>query len=101
MLIILTAGAVACVLLAIRQQRIEAAHEMWQIHNRMIAAEQLLWDLRAQLFRQCDPSSVRRLVMSSEHEWIAIPMPAHRSAALQQSRAQLAGDEPTGVDLGG
>lgn len=44
--LILIAGATACGLLVIRQHRIDAAHQMSAIHQRLLQHEQRLWKLR-------------------------------------------------------
>jgi hypothetical protein len=74
LVIVLAAGAMACCLLTIRQERIEAAHQMWQTHRRMAACQQTLWDLRSQVFRSCRPAQVRRMLASTPGGvWIPIP----------------------------
>jgi hypothetical protein len=79
-MIIVVVGALACALLVIRQQRIEAAHEMSLIHRRLTEGEQTLWKLRSEVAVACRPDVVQRMVKRHGGEWMAIPAP--RPAAV-------------------
>jgi hypothetical protein len=74
-IIIVVVGALACALLVIRQQRIEAAHEMSLIHQRLSESERTLWQLRGQIAAACRPDEVRRMVDRQGGSWMAIPAP--------------------------
>lgn len=83
LLIILFAGAIACCLLAIRQQRIESAHEMWQVHHRLVERQHMLWDLRRQVFRSSRPEVVRKMLAAAGGQWTVIPEALDAAAAPQ------------------
>jgi len=75
LLIILTAGAIAAGLLVNRQHRIDAAHEITALHQRLTAQEQTLWELEAEIARRLRPEEVRRHLAELGGEWIALPEP--------------------------
>ncbi|MCC6322373.1 MAG: hypothetical protein IT438_13165 [Phycisphaerales bacterium] len=56
--VILTIGTVACVLLAIRQQRVQAAHELAQVQRRVLDQDRTLWQLRSEIAARIIPSSI-------------------------------------------
>lgn len=58
--IILAFGIVACVLLVNRQQRIETAHEMSEIHQRLAEHDRTVWQLRAEIARRCSPRELHQ-----------------------------------------
>jgi hypothetical protein len=98
LLIILCAGAIACCLLAIRQERIEAAHEMWRIHHRLVDRQHMLWDLRQQIFSSSRPDEVRRMLAAIGGQWTAIPVALNAGAQFPRTPAlplhQLAAGKP-------
>ncbi len=59
--IILTLGACACVLLAARQARIRAAHDLAEARLRIVQRDQELWKLRASIAANVTPQRVQRL----------------------------------------
>jgi hypothetical protein len=75
LLVILTAGATGVALLVLRQHRIDAAHEMSIIHQRVIAHERALWRLRTEVAERCRPAEIRRLIVDREESWHAVPSP--------------------------
>lgn len=68
-------GLTAAMLLVIRQQRIDIAHEMARTHQRLIEYQTQLWRLRADVVRRCRPEDVREAVEQSEHTWQQMPLP--------------------------
>lgn len=59
--LILGIGVVACVLLGIRQARIQAAHEMAEVQSRLDKHDRELWKLRAEVARHVTPPEVERI----------------------------------------
>ena len=70
--LILVVGVTATVLLVVRQQRLETAHEMSLIHQRLISQERTLWELRAAIGERCRSDDVRRMMDAAALEWDAI-----------------------------
>jgi hypothetical protein len=56
--VIVTIGAVACILLAVRQQRVQAAHDLAEVQRRVLEQDQKLWQLRAEIASRTMPASV-------------------------------------------
>ena len=84
LLIITLIGATACILLVNRQQRIETANEIAQIHRRLLEHDQALWTMRNEIASRCTPDQVRTAMSYLEGDWRSIPAaPAgeHNSAA--------------------
>ena len=54
-------GLVACVLLGIRQLRVQAAHEMADVQNRIARHDRELWKLRAEIAKVTTPDRVELL----------------------------------------
>lgn len=80
LLIIVVAGAAAAALLVNRQHRIDTAHEISTIHQRMLSQEQTLWRMRAEIARQVRPEQVRQQMKRVGGQWVAIPEKPHRRA---------------------
>lgn len=60
--VLLAAGAVtAGALLAVRQQRIMAAHDLIRAHNRMVQNDRALWRLRVEIGALLSPDRVEQL----------------------------------------
>ncbi len=72
-LILVTAGVVALALLSIRQQRLDVAHEMSVVHERMLEHRRALWDMEREIAERVRPERVREQLGEVE-EWRAIPM---------------------------
>jgi hypothetical protein len=103
-IIILSVGALACTLLVIRQQRIEAAHEMSLIHQRLSESERTLWQLRSQIAGACRPEQVRSMVDRQGGTWTPIPAPRvqPRPGASEPKRiAGLSDDSAPAATSGG
>ena len=54
-------GLVACVLLGIRQLRVQAAHEMANVQSRIARHDRELWKLRAEIAKLTTPDQVEAL----------------------------------------
>lgn len=59
--VILAAGVCACGLLALRQQRLQAAHELTQAQLRIRQQDEKLWDLRTRIAMEVTPQKVEKL----------------------------------------
>jgi len=59
--LILSFGVVACGLLANRQMRVLAAHDMADVQKRIARHDRELWKLRAEVARRVTPEKVREL----------------------------------------
>ena len=55
LLVITLVGATACILLVNRQQRIETANEIAQIHRRLLEYDQAMWAMRNEIASRCTP----------------------------------------------
>jgi len=86
--IILACGAIGCVLLVNRQQRIEAAHEMSVIHNRLAEHERSVWRLRAEIARLCRPEQIRDAIERLGDGWQ--PMVLRREGPAGSNARNLA-----------
>jgi hypothetical protein len=89
LLVIVAAGAIACMLLVNRQQRIESAHEMSLIHQRLIESERMLWKVRSEIAERCRPRQMREMIARQGGDWTAIPLAKAPAPALPP---QLAGE---------
>ncbi len=101
LLIILITGATACILLVNRQQRIETANEIAQIHRCLLEHDQALWTMRNEVAARCQPDEVRLAIATLAGGWRPIPSAPRRDA---RSATQLAGRDPEPnhkVDLSG
>lgn len=59
--VILSLAACGCVLLAARQARIQAAHDLAEARLRIVRRDNELWRLRAEIASRVTPEQVRRL----------------------------------------
>lgn len=57
-LVVVTLGACACALLALRQSRLQAAHELARIQLRMREHDERLWRERIEIARRVTPRHV-------------------------------------------
>jgi hypothetical protein len=57
--IILALGILGCTLLALRQQRLQAAHELAEAQLRIRRSDEQLWLLRAQIAHRLNPENIR------------------------------------------
>jgi hypothetical protein len=62
--LILSVGAVACVLLSIRQSRIQTAHEMARCIERINEHDRTLWRLRSEIASMITPDRVEQRVVA-------------------------------------
>lgn len=61
--VIVAIGLGACVLLAIRQVRIQAAHELAETRRRIVRMDHELWRLRAEIAERITPDRIHRQSM--------------------------------------
>ncbi len=54
-------GLIACVLLGIRQLRVQAAHEMADVQRRVSAHDRELWKLRTEIAKLTTPDNIENL----------------------------------------
>lgn len=85
---ILALGCIAAVLLVLRQQRIDLAHEMAESHQRLVEQETEVWRLRAEVVSRCRPEDIRRAVEQSDQTWTDIPQ---RPAPTEPTASSVAG----------
>ncbi len=78
LLIIIVMGTTACVLLVNRQQRIDTAHRVAQIHQEILRQRQQCWALRRDIASESQPERVRAALAEVGGAWspIVIPEPA-------------------------
>lgn len=100
LLIILVAGATAGALLVNRQHRIDTAHEISSLHQRLLSQEQTLWRLKSDLAERTRPEQIRRAKETLNASWVSIPSKPH---TIQQPKIRIAlmDDELPDEDLGG
>ncbi len=70
--IVLALGATACMLLVIRQQRLETAHEMSAIHQRLMECDHSLLTLRIEIATACRPDQLRLAMSEIGGGWMAV-----------------------------
>lgn len=59
--LIVALGVLACVLLTVRQQRIQAAHELASIQRRVGDHDRTLWQLRVELAGRLSPKQIEMI----------------------------------------
>lgn len=59
--LILSIGVVACVLLTARQQRLQAVHELAEVQRRLVEHDRTLWQLRVEIAGRITPEHVESL----------------------------------------
>ena len=59
--LIAAGGVIACALLAIRQQRLQAFHESAASQLRLLRHEEAVFELRARIAERIQPTEVRRM----------------------------------------
>ncbi len=62
--VILSVGVVACGLLALRQQRLQAAHELTQAQLRIRQQDEQLWTMRTRIAAEVTPQKIEHLAAS-------------------------------------
>lgn len=62
--LIISMGAVACVLLALRQQRIEAVSEMARVHLRIMESDRGVAQLRTEIASHIEPKRIESLALA-------------------------------------
>lgn len=59
--VVLSVGVCACGLLALRQQRLQAAHELTQAQLRIRQQDEKLWTLRTRIASEVTPQKIEKL----------------------------------------
>ena len=59
--LIIGLGLIACVLLGIRQLRVQAAHEMADVQRRVASHDRDLWKLRTEIAKLTTPDNIETL----------------------------------------
>lgn len=95
--LVLVAAATAATLLAIRQRRVEAAHELARIQSEIASHDKAIWRLRLEIAGRVKPSEVRHMagaigplapIYSDEcEEPIAVGSPSQRAPSTTQTAA--------------
>ncbi len=62
--LILSIGVVACVLLTVRQLRLQAVHEMAEVQRRVAERDRTLWRLRVEIASRLTPDRVEQMVQA-------------------------------------
>lgn len=90
---VLSMGLFGCALLALRQARLQAAHELTQTQLRIRVCDERLFKLRAEIDRHVRPDDVRSMVVDlAALKPVTAPpaVPADPSEALAPARDPLA-----------
>ncbi len=88
-------GVIACVLLGIRQLRVQAAHEMADVQRRVAAHDRELWKLRTEIAKLTTPDKIETL---AQKFGALAPINAERYTILARLEA-LDLTETASVDL--
>jgi hypothetical protein len=77
-------GVIACVLLGIRQLRVQAAHEMADVQRRVSAHDRELWTLRTEIAKLTTPDKIETL---AQKYGVLTPINAERMSILARLEA--------------
>ncbi len=102
----IAAAATGASLLSVRQQRVQAAHEMAALHERLETKEEALSKLRLAIAERLTPRDIQRLIAAIEEargeelapvrfEWCA-PYRRRATRAGSLQRVMVPADEGTG-----
>jgi cell division protein FtsL len=94
LVIVLAIGLIAAALLMIRQQRLDAVHEMAQIHRRVNEQQTSLWLMRTRIADRCRPDRIREAAQELGVEWRPIPT---KPDAAHLSGAELVSETRTDI----
>lgn len=72
LLIIIVMGATGCALLVNRQQRIDTAHRITEIHAQILRQQQRCWELRRDIAFEARPERVRAALGEVGGQWLPI-----------------------------
>ena len=101
LLVITLIGATACILLVNRQQRIETANDIAQIHRRLLEHDQALWAMQNEIASRCTPDEVRAALTYLQSDWRTIPItPANDNQSVATSPIHGPAESDT-TDVGG
>lgn len=84
---LLAIGVMGCSLLAMRQARLQAAHELAQTQLRIRGCDERLFKLRTQIGAMVRPEDVRSLVSGMATLKPLMPLPTSRPASQERSAA--------------
>ncbi len=92
-------GLIACVLLGIRQLRVQAAHEMAAVQRRVSAHDRELWKLRTEIAKLTTPDNIETI---SQKYGVLTPINSERFTILARLEAldltETASVDPSQVD---
>lgn len=83
--VILSMGLVACILLAVRQQRVQAAHDLADVQRRVMEHDRTLWRLRAEIATRVTPERLEKLASKLGPN---VPINAERFAELLREETE-------------
>lgn len=95
---VISMGVLGCSLLAMRQARLQAAHELAQTQLRIRSCDERLYKLRSQIGAAVRPEDVRSLV---DEMALLKPMTPPPAEALRTSHIDPAGAAPAHTDASG
>ena len=72
LLIILVMSATACALLVNRQQRIDTAHQLAQLHQEILRQRQQCWAIRRDIAFESQPERIRAALAEIGGQWTPI-----------------------------
>jgi len=74
LLIIITFGLTSAQLLVLRHERLNEAHRISMLHQRILERETELWRIRGDVARMSHPAAVRDLLREHpDRHWIPLP----------------------------
>lgn len=96
--VVLSIGVCACVLLATRQMRIEAANDLADVRLRLMQRDNELWRVRAEIAARVTPERVREMAagLGGMQPIVAGLYPEPREEPSEAARLSASGQEPGG-----
>ena len=76
LLVIVSIAAVLFIVLVHRQERLNIANEMTQMHAEIVELETRVWDLRAQIAERTRPEVIREQMEQFDLNWTNYPTTA-------------------------
>ena len=70
--IVFAVALIALLWLTMRQQRLETAHDIARVHQRLLQHETALWSLQADIAAHSRPEDIRRRMEALDVEWDAL-----------------------------
>lgn len=93
LLLIVSIGAAACVLLTLRQQRLDVVHDMAVIHKRMAQHDKALFEVRSRIAQSLSPVRIEQLA-SAMSPLKPIGVDAINLPGIPDSKVYFAGQSP-------